>query len=63
MTIEREEGRKEGEANGKEIGKEIGLITSLQIIEELKNNKLTPEEIAARFNIKLDLILKLKGLL
>ena len=62
MTIEREEGRKEGEANGKEIGKEIGLNTSLQIIEEIKKNKLTPEEIATHYNIKLDLVLKLKEL-
>ena len=56
MTIEREEGRKEGEADGKEIG----LNTSLQIIEEIKKNNLTPEEIAALFNIKLDLVLKIK---
>ena len=54
MTIEREEGRMEG--------KEIGLNTSLQIIEEIKKNKLTPEEIATSFNIKLDLVLKLKEL-
>jgi predicted transposase/invertase (TIGR01784 family) len=63
MSIEREEGWKDGLEKGREEGMGIGLESSLQIIEALKRNKLQPEEIAAQFNVHLDLVLKIQALI
>jgi predicted transposase/invertase (TIGR01784 family) len=71
MSIEREEGWKDGLEKGLEQGLEqgreeglgIGLESSLQIIEALKSNKLTPEDIAAEFNVDLKIVQKIQALI
>ena len=55
MESERQEGRKDGINEG--------LSISLQIIEALKNNQESPEEIAHRFNTPIDLIMTLKSMI
>ncbi len=54
------EGREEGLAKGEENGKKIGIQLSLQIIEELKKNMLTPTEIAMQYNTEVELVMQLK---
>ena len=51
MSLERKAGHKEG------------LTESIQIIEELKLGRLTPEDIASKFNTELDFVIKLKELI
>jgi len=58
METERQEGRKEG----RDEGINEGLSISLQIIDALKNNQGSPEEIALRFNTRLDLVMTLKSM-
>ena len=55
MESERQEGRKDGINEG--------LSISLQIIEALKNNQESPEEIALRFNTPIDLVMTLKSMI
>ena len=62
LSLERKAGWKEGVAEGEELGKQIGLETSLQIIQEIKKNILSPEEIAIQFNTNIEIILSLKSL-
>ena len=54
MESERQEGRKDGINEG--------LSISLQIIEALKNNQESHEEIALRFNTPIDLVMTLKSM-
>ena len=63
MESERQEGRKEGRVEGKEEGINEGLSISLQIIDALKHNQESPEEIALRFNAPLDLVIRLKSMI
>ena len=51
MTLERREGREEG------------ISLSFQILEELKKNVLSPEEIALKFDTDIELVLKVKSML
>jgi len=62
MSLERKAGWKEGVAEGEELGKQIGLETSLQIIQEIKKNILSPEEIAIQFNTNVEMVLSLKSI-
>lgn len=55
MESERQEGRKDGINEG--------LSISLQIIEALKSNQESPEEIALRFNAPLELVMRLKSMI
>ena len=48
MTVERQEGKQEG------------LEVSLEIIDALKRNEESPEEIAQRLHVSLDMVLRLK---
>jgi hypothetical protein len=54
MESERQEGRKDGINEG--------LSISLQIIEALKSNQESPEEIALRFKTPIDLVITLKSM-
>ncbi len=51
MTLERREGREEG------------ISLSFQILEELKKNVLSPEEIALKFDTDIELVSKVKAML
>jgi predicted transposase/invertase (TIGR01784 family) len=62
LSLERKAGWKEGVAEGEELGKQIGLETSLQIIQEIKKNILSSEEIAIQFNTNVEIVLSLKSL-
>jgi hypothetical protein len=66
MSLERKAGWKEGiaegMAKGEEQGKQVGLETSLQIIQEIRRNTLSPEEIAVQFNTNIEIVLRLKSL-
>jgi len=66
MSLERKagwkEGIEEGIAKGEEQGKQVGLETSLQIIQEIRRNTLSPEEIAIQFNTNVEMVLSLKSL-
>jgi len=66
LSLERKAGWKEGVvegiAKGEEQGKQVGLETSLQIIQEIKKNILSSEEIAVQFNTNVEMVLRLKSL-
>ena len=62
MSLERKAGWKDGIAEGEQKGKQIGLETSLQIIQELKRNILSPEEIAIKLNTNVEMVLSLKSM-
>jgi predicted transposase YdaD len=55
MDLVRQEGKKEG--------LQEGLSNFLQIIEALKKQEETPEEIALRFNTNLEIVLRLQSLI
>jgi predicted transposase YdaD len=63
MDLVRQEGIQEGLDKGKEEGLQEGLSTSLQIIEALKKQEETPEDIALRFNTNIEIVLRLQSLI
>lgn len=56
-----DKGYDEGETKGEKRGVFIGIELSISIVQELKKGDLTPEQIAEKFSISLEMVQKLAG--